>query len=78
VTTSKEKPFEQVKKSIERIVMREKLNKAVAELKDDIRKKAKVEIKQEYFAKFEKMKKDAPPMDLQEGPPLGGDDHGSE
>jgi peptidyl-prolyl cis-trans isomerase C len=78
VTTSKEKPFEQVKKSIERVVMREKLNKAVAELKEEIRKKAKVEIKQEYFAKFDKTKKDAPPMDLQEGPPLGGEDNGGE
>ena len=51
VSQAKEKPYDQVKKSIERVLMREKLNKAVGDLKADIRKKTKVEINEEYFAK---------------------------
>ncbi len=53
VSKSAEKPYEQVKKSIERVIMREKLNKAVGDLKAEIRKKAKVEVNEEYFAKYE-------------------------
>lgn len=51
VSKTSEKPYEQVKKSIERVIAREKLNKAVGDLKAEIKKKAKVEINEEYFAK---------------------------
>jgi len=52
VSKSSEKPYDQVKKSIERVIMREKLNKAVGDLKAEIRKKTKVEINDKYFEKY--------------------------
>jgi len=70
VSKSQEKPFDQVKKSIERVIMREKLNKTVADLKADIKKKTKVEINEEYFAKH-KAQGQPPEMNT---PPAGIDE----
>lgn len=67
VAQSPERPYDQVKKSIERVLMREKLNKAVGDLKADIRKKTKVEINEEYFAKH-KAQANQPEMEI---PPAG-------
>lgn len=52
VIPGRERPYDQVKKSIERVVMREKLKKAVDELKGEIKGKAKVEINEKYFSQF--------------------------
>ena len=49
VASSKEKSYEEMKKSIENLIMREKVNKAVSDLK--------VEVNEKYFAQF----KDAVP-----------------
>ena len=57
VASSKERPYEEVKKSIENIIMREKVNKAIGDLKAEVKKKAKVEINEKYFTQF----KDAAP-----------------
>jgi len=57
VATSKERPYEEVKKSIENLIMREKVNKAIGDLKAEVKKKAKVEVNEKYFAQF----KDAAP-----------------
>jgi peptidyl-prolyl cis-trans isomerase C len=58
VASSKEKPYDEMKKSIENLIMREKVNKAVSDLKEEVKKKAKVEINEKYFAQF----KDAVPQ----------------
>jgi peptidyl-prolyl cis-trans isomerase C len=58
VASSKEKPYDEMKKSIENLIMREKVNKAVSDLKEEVKKKAKVEINEKYFAQF----KDAAPQ----------------
>ena len=57
MASSKEKPYEEIKKSIENLIMREKVNKAIGDLKAEVKKKAKVEINEKYFAQF----KDAAP-----------------
>jgi peptidyl-prolyl cis-trans isomerase C len=57
VASSKEKPYDEVKKSIENLIVREKVKKAVSDLKEEVRKKAKVEVNEKYFAQF----KDATP-----------------
>ncbi len=57
VAASKERPYEEVKKSIENLIMREKVNKAIGDLKAEVKKKAKVEVNEKYFAQF----KDAAP-----------------
>ncbi len=67
VAESKEKPYDQVKKSIENIIMRERLNKAIGDLKAEVKKKAKVEVNEKYFAQF----KDAPPQQGQPPMPQG-------
>ncbi len=50
---NKTRTLDQVKKSIERIVLREKMEKEIDALKEDIRKQAEVSINEEYFKKFE-------------------------
>lgn len=67
VVQSPEKPYDQVKKSIERVIMREKLNKAVGDMKDEIRKKTTVEINEDYFARHRGQ--DQPPEAVM--PPAG-------
>lgn len=57
VASSKEKSYEEMKKSIENLIMREKVNKAVSDLKVEVKKNAKVEVNEKYFAQF----KDAVP-----------------
>jgi parvulin-like peptidyl-prolyl isomerase len=52
VIAGRERPYDQVQKSIERMVMRDKLNKAVGDLKAEIRREAKVEINEKYFTQF--------------------------
>jgi peptidyl-prolyl cis-trans isomerase C len=52
IIPGRDRPYDQVKSSIERMVMRDKLNKAVEDLKTDIKRKAKVEVNQKYFAQF--------------------------
>jgi len=53
IIAGRERPYDQVKMSIERLVMREKLNKAVEDLRNDIKKKAKVELNEKYFTQFQ-------------------------
>lgn len=50
---NKTRTLDQVKKSIERIVQREKMEKEVNALKENIRKQASVSVNEEYFKKFE-------------------------
>ncbi len=68
-----ERPFDQVRDSIERNLMRDKMNKAVAALKDELKKKTKVEINEAYFAKYRQEKKTSPQPagapDFRDGPP---------
>jgi parvulin-like peptidyl-prolyl isomerase len=52
VIAGRDRPYDQVKMSIERLVMREKLNKAVEDMRNDIKKKAKVELNEKYFTQF--------------------------
>jgi len=52
VVAGQQKPYDQMKKSIENIIMREKVNKAVGDLKAEIRKKTKIEVNEKYFAQF--------------------------
>jgi peptidyl-prolyl cis-trans isomerase C len=61
VIAGRERPYDQVQKSIERIVMRDKLNKAVGELKAEIRSKAKVEINEKYFTQFKEAERPKAP-----------------
>jgi peptidyl-prolyl cis-trans isomerase C len=61
IIAGRERPYDQVQKSIERIVMREKLNKAVGELKDEIKRKGKVEINEKYFSQFKESERPAAP-----------------
>jgi parvulin-like peptidyl-prolyl isomerase len=58
VASSKEKPYDEMKKSIENLMIREKVNKAISDLKEEVKKKAKVEVNEKYFAQF----KDAAPQ----------------
>lgn len=52
ISEGREKSYDRVKRSLERLVMREKMNKAVGDLKAEIRKKAEVEFNEKYFAQF--------------------------
>jgi peptidyl-prolyl cis-trans isomerase C len=52
VASTKERPYEEIKKSIENLMVREKVNKAVSDLKEEVKKKAKVEVNEKYFAQF--------------------------
>ena len=58
VASSKERPYDEMKKSIENLMIREKVNKALSDLKEEVRKNAKVEVNEKYFAQF----KDAAPQ----------------
>lgn len=49
---SKTKTLDQVRKSIERTLQKKQADALIAELKDDIRKKAGVTVNEEYFSKF--------------------------
>lgn len=49
---AKTRTLDQVKKSIERIVQREKMEKEIETLKEGIKKKATVSVNEEYFKKF--------------------------
>lgn len=50
---SKTKTLDQVKKSIERALQKERIDKEVADLKEGIRKQANVMVNDEYFKRFE-------------------------
>jgi parvulin-like peptidyl-prolyl isomerase len=62
IIPGRDRPYDQMKKSIERIVMREKLNKAVDDLKAEVKSKAKVEINEKYFSQFKETVQPAPAM----------------
>jgi len=47
------RPFDQVKKSIERAIQRERMEKELNALKESIKKKASVSVNDDYFKKFE-------------------------
>ena len=49
----KTKTLEQAKKSIERALQKEQADRRLAELKEDIRKKANVKVNDEYFKRFD-------------------------
>lgn len=68
IIAGRDRPYDQVKTSIERLVMREKLNKAVEDMRNDIKKKAKVELDEKYFTKFQDTAPQAPP---EMGPGMG-------
>lgn len=72
ITDVPERPFEQVKSSIERNLMREKLAKAVADLKEELKKKTKVEINEAFLSKYGKQEGAAPQVpDIKVEPPEG-------
>lgn len=59
---TKTRTLDQVKRSIERIIQREHRQKEVDELKERIRKEAKVSVNEDYFKKFEGMPESMPVM----------------
>jgi len=69
VSASQEKPYDQVQKSIENLLKREKLTKIMNELKAEIKKKAKVEINEKYFTQFKDAAPEQPPMPVPGGEP---------
>jgi peptidyl-prolyl cis-trans isomerase C len=70
VIAGRERPYDQVKPSIERLLIREKLNKAVEDMRDEIKKKAKVELNEKYFTQFQ----DTAPQAMPETGPAKGPD----
>lgn len=64
VVEGKEKPYDQVKKSIENVLVRERLNKAIGDLKAEVKKKAKVEVNEKYFTQFKDEPLRQPPVPI--------------
>ncbi|MGD0211282.1 MAG: peptidylprolyl isomerase [Desulfomonilia bacterium] len=72
VVSEKEKPYDQVKPSIENLMKREKVNKAIDDLKNEIKKKAKVEVNEQYFAQFkDTVPQEKPQLSPGAGPTAG-------
>lgn len=72
VVSEKERPYDQVKPSIENLMKREKVNKAIDDLKNEIKKKAKVEVNEQYFAQFkDTVPQEKPQLSPGAGPTAG-------
>lgn len=70
---TKTRTLDQVKKSIERIIQRERRQKEVDELKERIKKEAGVSVNEDYFKKFEGMPEPEPQQSMPMMPPASPD-----